>query len=71
MNFAFKRANFTRMVDLVPSRKRRCAFLQPWIFPQAFSIKVYLSAVRSLHIKRGFPDLLLNCLPSPKGSAWY
>ena len=63
MNFAFKPANFTRMIDLVPSRKRRCAFLQPsWIFPQASSIKVYLSAVRSFHIKRGFPDLLFNCL---------
>lgn len=26
------------------------------------SIKVYLSAVRSLHIDRGFPDPLVNCL---------
>ena len=29
---------------------------------QHSSIKVYLSAVRSLHIKQGFPDPLLNCL---------
>ena len=29
---------------------------------QHFSIKVYLSAVRSLHIEEGFPDPLLNCL---------
>lgn len=26
------------------------------------SIKVYLSAVRSLHVDHGFPDPLLNCL---------
>ena len=26
------------------------------------SMKVYLSAVRSLHIEQGFPDPLLNCL---------
>ena len=29
---------------------------------QHSSIKVYLSAVRSLHIEQGFPDPLLNCL---------
>ena len=29
---------------------------------QHTSIKVYLSAVRSLHIEEGFPDPLLNCL---------
>ena len=29
---------------------------------QHSSIKVYLSAVRSLHIEEGFPDPLLNCL---------
>ena len=29
---------------------------------QHSSIKVYLFAVRSLHIERGFPDPLLNCL---------
>lgn len=26
------------------------------------SIKVYLSAIRSLHVERGFPDPLVNCL---------
>ena len=29
---------------------------------QHSSIKVYLSAVRSLHSEQGFPDPLLNCL---------
>ena len=29
---------------------------------QHASIKVYLSAVRSLHIEEGFPDPLVNCL---------
>ena len=29
---------------------------------QHSSIKVYLTAVRSLHIEQGFPDPLLNCL---------
>ena len=29
---------------------------------QHSSIKVYLSAVRSLHIEQGFPDPLINCL---------
>ena len=29
---------------------------------QHLSIKVYLSAVRSLHIEQGFPDPLINCL---------
>ena len=29
---------------------------------QHASIKVYLSAIRSLHIEQGFPDPLLNCL---------
>ena len=29
---------------------------------QHSSIKVYLSAVRSLHIEEGFPDPLVNCL---------
>ena len=29
---------------------------------QYSTIKVYLSAVRSLHIDQGFPDPLVNCL---------
>ena len=40
-----------------------CAFLPlSWLIPlRAASVKVYLSAVRSLHIEYGFPDPLLNC----------
>ena len=34
---------------------------------QHSSIKVYFSAVRSLHIEQGFPDPLLNCLWLQRG----
>ena len=32
------------------------------LLPRNHISAVYLSAVRSLHIEQGFPDLLLNCL---------
>jgi len=39
---------------------RICAHLADWLHHT--SIKVYSSAVRSLHIDYGFPDPLTNCL---------
>ena len=62
-NFAAKLESSTPMARL-PCRRVDFMFVC-FIFADSIqhsSIKVYLSAVRSLHIEQGFPDPLLNCL---------
>ena len=61
--FAVNVESSTPMARLALQMSGLCLFVS---FPddsiQHSSIKVYLSAVRTLHIEQGFPDPLLNCL---------
>ena len=52
------------MARRVRLRNVRCACLFPFLADsiQHASIKVYLSAIRSLHVEQGFPGPMPNCL---------
>ena len=52
------------MARRVRLRNGRCACLFPFLADsiQHVSIKVYLSAIRSLYVEQGFPGPMLNCL---------